>query len=109
MLTARALYANQVKQGNAQFEVLDWSSLIAGSRVSAGLEPFDSSKVCTVFPYVRIRCLTMSYFSNTPSLFRKTRVGTRAGYRRTTKDYRMCRAVYYLVYLWLDCTDIRLE
>ncbi|TBU29764.1 NAD(P)-binding protein [Dichomitus squalens] len=44
MLTARALYANQVKQGNAHFDVLDWSSLIAGSRVSAGLEPFDSSK-----------------------------------------------------------------
>ncbi|KAI1793053.1 NAD(P)-binding protein [Ganoderma leucocontextum] len=44
MLTARALYANQVRTGEAKFDVLDWSSLIAGTRVAAGLDPFDSSK-----------------------------------------------------------------
>ena len=45
MLTARALYANQVRTGEAQFDILDWSSLIAGTRVAAGLDGFDSSKV----------------------------------------------------------------
>ena len=45
MLTARALYANQVRLGQAQFDILDWSSLVAGTRVAAGLDAFDSSKV----------------------------------------------------------------
>ncbi|KAM5535897.1 hypothetical protein V8D89_006493 [Ganoderma adspersum] len=44
MLTARALYANQVRLGQAQFDILDWSSLVAGTRVAAGLDAFDSSK-----------------------------------------------------------------
>ena len=46
MLTARALHASQVRRGEAHFDVLDWSSLVAGTRVAAGLDGFDSSKVC---------------------------------------------------------------
>ncbi len=45
MLTARALHANAARVGNARFDVLDWSSLVAGTRVAAGLDGFDSSKV----------------------------------------------------------------
>ena len=45
MLTARALHANQARVGNTHFNVLDWSSLVAGTRVAAGLDGFDSSKV----------------------------------------------------------------
>ncbi|RDX46769.1 NAD(P)-binding protein [Lentinus brumalis] len=44
MLTARALHANAARVGNARFDVLDWSSLVAGTRVAAGLDGFDSSK-----------------------------------------------------------------
>ncbi|KAH9854276.1 NAD-P-binding protein [Lenzites betulinus] len=44
MLTARAIYANQARRGHTHFEVLDWSSLVAGTRVAAGLDGFDSSK-----------------------------------------------------------------
>ncbi|RPD64627.1 NAD(P)-binding protein [Lentinus tigrinus ALCF2SS1-7] len=44
MLTARALHASQARVGNAHFDVLDWSSLVAGTRVAAGLDGFDSSK-----------------------------------------------------------------
>lgn len=45
MLTARALHSNLAQAGNAKFDVLDWSSLIAGARVAAGLDGFDSNKV----------------------------------------------------------------
>ncbi|KAI0778847.1 NAD-P-binding protein [Trametes elegans] len=44
MLTARALHANQSRRGHSHFDVLDWSSLVAGARVSAGLDGFDSNK-----------------------------------------------------------------
>ncbi|KAI0756407.1 NAD-P-binding protein [Daedaleopsis nitida] len=50
MLTARALHANQVQVGNPHFDVLDWSSLVAGARVAAGLDGFDSSKHSKVVP-----------------------------------------------------------
>ncbi|KAI0354664.1 NAD-P-binding protein [Trametes cingulata] len=50
MLTARALHANQARRGNARFDVLDWSSLVAGARVAAGLDGFDSSKHSKVIP-----------------------------------------------------------
>ena len=46
MLTARALHTAQAQAGQAKFDVLDWSSLIAGARVAAGLDGFDSNKVC---------------------------------------------------------------
>jgi hypothetical protein len=44
MLTARAIHLNQVAQGVAEHEVLDWSALIAGTRVAAGLDAWDSEK-----------------------------------------------------------------
>ncbi|KAI0658476.1 NAD-P-binding protein [Cubamyces menziesii] len=50
MLTARALHASQVRRGEAHFDVLDWSSLVAGTRVAAGLDGFDSSKHSKVVP-----------------------------------------------------------
>jgi len=41
LLTARALHTAQARTGTTSFPVLDWSALIAGTRVGAGLEPFD--------------------------------------------------------------------
>lgn len=61
MLTARALYANQVRLGQAQFDILDWSSLVAGTRVAAGLDAFDSSKV-------GVSILVFRYFVDIPSV-----------------------------------------
>jgi hypothetical protein len=43
MLTARALHALQ--GDNTKYPVLDWSAAVAASRVAAGLDPFDSTKV----------------------------------------------------------------
>ena len=42
LLTARAMHVSQVDQGTARFETLDWSALVAGTRVAAGLNGFDS-------------------------------------------------------------------
>lgn len=42
LLTARALHAAQ--GDDAKFPVLDWSAVAAGSRIAAGLDPFDSTK-----------------------------------------------------------------
>jgi len=50
LLTARALHAAQVSRGEHKFDVLDWSSLIAGTRVAAGLDGFDSAKHSKVVP-----------------------------------------------------------
>jgi hypothetical protein len=44
LVTARALHAAQKHEGKEQFEVLDWSAMVAGPRVSAGLDGFDSQK-----------------------------------------------------------------
>jgi len=44
LLTARALHTAQKLQGKQQFETLDWSAIVAGSRVAAGLDGFDSKK-----------------------------------------------------------------
>jgi len=41
LLTARALHAAQARTGSTRFPVLDWSALIAGTRVAAGLDAFD--------------------------------------------------------------------
>jgi hypothetical protein len=43
LLTANAIHMKQAVQGTAKFEVLDWSALVAGSRVAAGLPGLDSS------------------------------------------------------------------
>jgi len=44
LVTARALHTAQKREGKEQFEVLDWSAIVAASRVSAGLDAFDSEK-----------------------------------------------------------------
>lgn len=45
LITARAIHANQAAQGKENFKTLDWSGLVAGPRVAAGLDAFDSQKV----------------------------------------------------------------
>ncbi|KZV74135.1 NAD-P-binding protein [Peniophora sp. CONT] len=40
LLAARAIHTTQARTGAQDFEVLDWSALIAGTRVAAGLDPF---------------------------------------------------------------------
>ncbi|KAH9486311.1 putative oxidoreductase YfjR [Psilocybe cubensis] len=44
LLTARAHFRRMQQQGHSPYEELDWSGLIAGTRVSAGLYPFDQRK-----------------------------------------------------------------
>lgn len=44
LLTARALHTAQARTGTTSFPVLDWSALIAGTRVAAGLDAFDVGK-----------------------------------------------------------------
>jgi hypothetical protein len=44
LLTARALHAAQTLEGKQQFDTLDWSAIVAGTRVAAGLDGFDSKK-----------------------------------------------------------------
>ncbi|KAF7793564.1 hypothetical protein EIP86_004678 [Pleurotus ostreatoroseus] len=50
LLTARALHAAKRAAGEPVFETLDWSSLVAGTRVAAGLDGFDSTKHSKVEP-----------------------------------------------------------
>jgi hypothetical protein len=45
LLTARALHEAQARTGTTSFPVLDWSALIAGTRVAAGLDAFGGAKV----------------------------------------------------------------
>lgn len=45
LITARALHLNDLRDGKAQYETLDWSGIVAGTRVAAGLDGFDSQKV----------------------------------------------------------------
>lgn len=45
LLTARALHEAKKVRGEKVYETLDWSSMVAGARVAAGLDGFDSSKV----------------------------------------------------------------
>ncbi|KAJ6520524.1 NAD-P-binding protein [Mycena sanguinolenta] len=42
LITARAIHKGQVQSGKEAVEVLDWSGMIAGARVAAGLDPFES-------------------------------------------------------------------
>jgi hypothetical protein len=44
LLTARALHSTQALQGQQHFNTLDWSALVAGTRVAAGLDGLDSGK-----------------------------------------------------------------
>jgi hypothetical protein len=45
LLTARATHAAQTRAGAPEFPVLDWSALVAGTRVAAGLEPLHRDEV----------------------------------------------------------------
>ncbi|KAG9222414.1 hypothetical protein CCMSSC00406_0002749 [Pleurotus cornucopiae] len=48
LITARAIHATQAAQGKENFKTLDWSGLVAGPRVAAGLDAFDSQKHANV-------------------------------------------------------------
>jgi hypothetical protein len=54
LLTARALHDANKLGAAEQFEVLDWSAIIAASRVAAGLEGFSSGKV-SLYRFLRLR------------------------------------------------------
>lgn len=45
MITARSIHHEQKLVGTHKWDIIDWSALIAGSRVAAGMDPFDSNKV----------------------------------------------------------------
>ncbi|KAL1748956.1 NAD binding domain of 6-phosphogluconate dehydrogenase-domain-containing protein [Schizophyllum fasciatum] len=44
LLTARALHRSAQQAGTTNLDVLDWSGMVAGARVAAGLDAFDSTK-----------------------------------------------------------------
>ncbi|KAL0951668.1 hypothetical protein HGRIS_008347 [Hohenbuehelia grisea] len=44
MITARAIHTAQKAAGKQEYETLDWSGIVAGTRVAAGLDAFDSRK-----------------------------------------------------------------
>ncbi|TRM65861.1 NAD binding domain of 6-phosphogluconate dehydrogenase-domain-containing protein [Schizophyllum amplum] len=44
LLTARALHRTAQQAGTTNLDVLDWSGMVAGARVAAGLDAFDSTK-----------------------------------------------------------------
>ncbi|PPQ77044.1 hypothetical protein CVT25_014861 [Psilocybe cyanescens] len=58
LLTARAHFARKKQEGQANWETLDWSGIIAGTRVSAGLFPFDQRKVCLPAFWIPLNALT---------------------------------------------------
>jgi 3-hydroxyisobutyrate dehydrogenase-like beta-hydroxyacid dehydrogenase len=45
LLTTRALHQQTTAAKTNKFETLDWSAIVAGSRVAAGLDAFDTQKV----------------------------------------------------------------
>ncbi|KAF7307591.1 NAD(P)-binding protein [Mycena indigotica] len=48
LITARAIHTGQVQAGKEAVDVLDWSGIVAGARVAAGLDPFESGNVGVV-------------------------------------------------------------
>ncbi|KIK70599.1 hypothetical protein GYMLUDRAFT_282513 [Collybiopsis luxurians FD-317 M1] len=44
LITARAIHTVQKEEGTRTLDLLDWTAIIAGSRVAAGLDPFNSRK-----------------------------------------------------------------
>ncbi|KII93981.1 hypothetical protein PLICRDRAFT_695048 [Plicaturopsis crispa FD-325 SS-3] len=42
LLTARALHQSQVRAGTQKYDTLDWSAIVAGTRVAAGLDGLES-------------------------------------------------------------------
>lgn len=49
-------------RGEATFDVLDWSALVAGTRVAAGLDGFDSAKVRLSDYFSRRLCETLTWY-----------------------------------------------
>ncbi|KAH9938436.1 uncharacterized protein B0H18DRAFT_1081104 [Fomitopsis serialis] len=47
-LTARAIHQEQKKRGEQEFDILDWSGLVAGTRVAAGMDAFSSAQSAKV-------------------------------------------------------------
>jgi len=45
LLTARAIHQSQKQECKAKFDTLDWSGMVAGVRVAAGLDGLDSQQV----------------------------------------------------------------
>ncbi|TFK77471.1 NAD-P-binding protein [Pluteus cervinus] len=45
LITTRAIHSSLHQEGQASHDVLDWSGIVAASRVSAGLDAFDRKKV----------------------------------------------------------------
>lgn len=49
LLSARALDTRLKNEGVSTLEAVDWSSLVAGTRVAAGLDGFDKKKVIRTY------------------------------------------------------------
>lgn len=49
LLTARAIHQSMKQEGKAVYETLDWSGIVAGTRVAAGLDGLDSNKVIPAY------------------------------------------------------------
>lgn len=54
LLTARALHVAQKAEGKETYDVLDWSAMVAGCRVAAGLDGLDSGKVSYIKAALRL-------------------------------------------------------
>jgi len=48
LLTARAIHQEQKKRAEQEFDILDWSGLVAGTRVAAGMDAFRSAQSAKV-------------------------------------------------------------
>ncbi|KAI9570357.1 NAD(P)-binding protein [Boletus coccyginus] len=44
LITARSIHQEQKLAGTHKWDIIDWSALIAGSRVATGMHPFDSNQ-----------------------------------------------------------------
>lgn len=53
LITARALQTSLKQEGKAVFDPLDWSAIVAASRVAAGLDGLDKKKVSAIDWYFR--------------------------------------------------------
>jgi hypothetical protein len=80
MLTARALHEAQERTGTTSFPVLDWSALIAGTRVAAGLDGLEGAQAsypsCTrshiyLYSHKTSSALTQSLSPNKPQQITK--------------------------------------
>ena len=73
MLTARAGHISKVLQGTSKYETLDWSALVSGVRVSAGLAATGSGSVRRSQPQFTICRLPDCRYSTLESSSMKTR------------------------------------